>query len=112
MTARTNNEIIGQLVVANEFIKRMAERFNAPHKEEIDVLMLEAQSLSTGKPIDAAKVNEEVGLRYRQAATLEALIKSHSEPLKAQIKSHNEMIDRLLLEDGRQQYDERLLQDG
>ncbi len=58
------------------------------------------------------KTNDEmIGEITREVAQLEALIKSYCEPLKEKIKAKHKAIERLLLEDGRQQVDVTLLWD-
>lgn len=53
--------------------------------------------------------NEMIGELTRKVATLKSLIEAHNEPIKEQIKEAEAQIKRLLLEDGKQQVDDRLL---
>lgn len=48
-------------------------------------------------------VNEMMGELVRENMNLEALIKAHNEPIKERIKENHKQLERLQLEDGRQQ---------
>lgn len=50
-------------------------------------------------------VNEMIGELHREIEGLKALIAAHNEPIKERIKEAGKKIERLLLEDGRQQVD-------
>lgn len=48
-------------------------------------------------------VNEMMGELVRENMNLDALMKAHNEPIKEKIKENSKKLERLQLEDGRQQ---------
>lgn len=56
-------------------------------------------------------VNETIGELHREAEGLKAQMAAYCEPIKERVKEIGKKIDRLLLEDGRQQVDLTLIND-